>query len=180
MMVCVPGDRNPEPVFQPEPVSVTTGGIEMIGDWIDQVEYPQAPTMTEDEVVSFFEQTTFARLGTINEDGTVHLAPIFFKYQDGQIIMATQAPSRKVRNLERDNKVSVLIDTTDVPFKGALIYGKAELDYENAASKRVAIFERRLSTEDSTTYARRLAEKWRCVIIRITPNKIVSFDYSKA
>jgi general stress protein 26 len=93
--------------------------------------------------------------------------------------MATQDPSRKVRNIKRDNRVSVLIDTTDVPFKGALIYGTAELDYEDVIHKRMAIFQRRLSREDAETYARRLSGKWKCVILRITPTRIASFDYSK-
>jgi hypothetical protein len=152
----------------------------MIGDWIEKVEYPQLPAMTDEELVSFFEETTFARLGTINEDGTIHIAPIFFKYDNGQILMATQDPSRKVRNIKRNNDVTVLIDTTDVPFKGALIYGTAELDYEDVISKRIAIFQRRLSREDAETYAGRLSGKWKCVILRITPVRIASFDYSKA
>jgi len=151
----------------------------MIGDWIDKVEYPQLPAMTDEELVAFFDKAQFARLGTINEDGTIHIAPIFFKYVDGQILMATQDPSRKVRNIKRDNRVSVLIDTTDVPFKGALIYGTAELDYEDVIRKRMAIFQRRLSREDAETYARRLSGKWKCVIVRITPTRIASFDYSK-
>ena len=83
----------------------------MIGDWIDKVEYPQLPAMTDEELVSFLEQAQFSRLGTINEDGTIHIAPIFFKYEDGQILMATQEPSRKIRNIKRNNKVTVLIDT---------------------------------------------------------------------
>lgn len=152
----------------------------MIGDWIEKVEYPQLPAMTDEELVSFLEQAHFARLGTINEDGTIHIAPIFFKYEDGQILMATQDPSRKIRNIKRDNNVTVLIDTTDVPFKGALVYGTAELDYEDVITKRIAIFEKRLSREDAETYARRLSDKWKCVILRITPVRIASFDYSKA
>jgi hypothetical protein len=152
----------------------------MIGDWIDKVEYPQLPAMSGEELEAFFEKALFARLGTINEDGSIHIAPIFFKYDEGQILMATQDPSRKIRNIKRNNHVTVLIDTTDVPFKGALIYGTAELDYENVISKRMAIFERRLSREQAETYARRLSGKWKCVIVRITPLHIASFDYSKA
>jgi hypothetical protein len=151
----------------------------MIGEWIDTVDYPQLPAMTAEELESFFESTTFARLGTQNEDGTIHIAPIFFRYEDGQILMATQDPSRKVRNIKRNNNVSVLIDTTDVPFKGALIYGKAELDYEDVIAKRIIIFERRLSLQEGEEYARRLSDKWPCVIIRITPYHIASFDYAK-
>ena len=51
----------------------------MIGDWIDKVTYPQLPAMNDEELESFFDSTTFARLGTLNEDGSIHLAPIFFK-----------------------------------------------------------------------------------------------------
>lgn len=152
----------------------------MIGDWIDKVEYPQLPAMSDEELLSFFDEAKFARLGTINEDGTIHIAPIFFKYDQGQILMATQDPSRKVRNIRRNPNVTVLIDTTDVPFKGVLVYGTAELDYEDVISKRIAIFGRRLSQDQAETYARRLANKWKCVIIRITPVRIASFDYSKA
>lgn len=152
----------------------------MIGDWIDKVEYPQLPAMTEEELIAFFNQEQFARLGTFNEDGTIHIAPIFFKYVDGQILMATQAPSRKIRNIKRNKNVTVLIDNTTVPFKGALIYGTAELDFEDVIQKRVNIFRRRLSQEDAETYAKRLSSKWQCVIVRITPTHIASFDYSKA
>jgi hypothetical protein len=45
-----------------------------------------------------------------------------------------------------------------------LIYGTAELDYEDVVAKRIGIFERRLSHQDGETYARRLSGKWRCVI----------------
>ena len=75
--------------------------------------------------------------------------------------------------------MTVLIDKTEVPFKGALIYGLAELDYEDVVEKRIEIIKRRLSTQDAETYASRLAAKWKCVIIRITPTHIASFDYSK-
>ena len=154
----------------------------MAGEWIKNVEYPQAPSMTGEEVVSFFEQALFARLGTINEDGTVHMAPVFFKYEDGQILIATQDPSRKIRNIKRNNRVTVLIDTTEVPFRGALVYGTAELDYEDIIPKRVAIFERRPwepSRDDAEEYARRLSDKWKCVIVRVTPERVASFDYTK-
>lgn len=91
--------------------------------------------------------------------------PIFFKYEDGQIVVATLDPSRRIRNIKRNNNVTVRIDTTKVPLKGALITGTAELDCEDVISKRVAMFARRLSREEGETYARRLSNNWRCVIV---------------
>jgi hypothetical protein len=151
----------------------------MVGEWIEQVEYPQAPTMSNQELLSLFNEALFARLGTINDDGTVHIAPVFFKYQDGEILMATQDPSRKIRNIKRDNNVSVLVDISVVPFRAALIYGTARLDYDDVITKRIAIFERTRSREEAEDYARKLSGKWECVIIRVTPQRIASFDYSK-
>jgi len=80
----------------------------MIGDWIDKVEYPQLPSMSNEELLSFLEKAQFARLGTLNEDGTIHIAPIFFKYDEGCLLMASQDPSRKVRNIKRNNNVTSL------------------------------------------------------------------------
>ena len=51
--------------------------------------------------------------------------------------------------------------------------------YDVIAKKSFSIFERRLCHEDAETYARRLANKSPCAIIRITPTRIVSFDYAK-
>lgn len=154
----------------------------MAGEWIDKVEYPQAPYMNEEEIISLFDETIFARLATTNEDGTIHIAPVYFKYEDGQILIGTQDPSRKIRNIKRNNNVSVLIDVTDVPFRGALVYGTAELDYEDIIPKRIAIFQRRPwepSREDAEEYARKLTDKWKGVIVRVTPERVVTFDYSK-
>jgi nitroimidazol reductase NimA-like FMN-containing flavoprotein (pyridoxamine 5'-phosphate oxidase superfamily) len=151
----------------------------MVGEWVETVNYPQAPGMSEDEVQSLFEQALFARLGTHNKDGTIHIAPVFFKYQDGEIWIATQDPSLKIRNIKRSSKVSVLVDISDVPFKAALVYGRAVLDYDDVINKRIKIFKRTRTRAEAEDYARKLSSKWKCVIVRIKPTKIVSFDYSK-
>jgi nitroimidazol reductase NimA-like FMN-containing flavoprotein (pyridoxamine 5'-phosphate oxidase superfamily) len=141
--------------------------------------YPQMPHLMEDGLLSLYEQTIFARLGTINEDGTVHITPIYFIYKDGQIVIATQVRSRKFRNIKRNNKVSILIDVTEPEYQGALVYGEAEFDYVDVIKKRVEIFMRFNSREDAQESAEWLSDKWECVIVRITPTRIVSFDYSQ-
>lgn len=151
----------------------------MVGEWVEKVSYPQAPAMTPKELASFYDEALFARLGTFNQDGSIHITPVFFKYQDGQILIATQEPSRKIRNIKHQNNVTILIDISEVPFRGALIYGNAELDYEDVLSKRVAIFERTRSREEAETYAHRLIDRWKSVIVRVTPLHVVSYDYSK-
>jgi len=144
-----------------------------------KTKHPQMPPLSEDGLLTLFEQTHFARLGTINEDGTAHISPIYFRYLDDQIIMGTQVKSRKVKNILRDKKVSILIDVTEPVYQGALIYGEAELDYEDVLSKRLKIFERFQSIEDASEFLEWLSSKWDGVIIRVKPKDIVSFDYSQ-
>ena len=150
----------------------------MVAEWIDHTNYPQAPAMDETRLMGLFEETEFARLGTINEDGTVHMTPIYFLYAEGQIVMASQEPSRKIRNIKRNNQVTVLIDVTEPVYRGALIYGTAELSYDNIIEQRIAIFNRTRSRNIGEAYARKLQAKWDCVIIRVTPERIATFDYS--
>ena len=147
--------------------------------WPEDFKYPQLPPLTEEEVTAFLNQAVFARLGTLNEDGTIHMTPILFKYEAGQILMPTQDVSRKIKNIKRDKHVSVLIDTTAFPFKGVLIYGTAELDYDQVVEQRTAVFERTRSHEEAQAYAEQLSDCWQCVIIRVTPTRIVSFDYTE-
>ena len=143
--------------------------------------YPQVPGMTEAELNEFLDKPGLvARLSTINPDGTPHTMPIWYEWRDGEIHVSTQVIQRKVKNMQRDPRVTVLIDTADFPYKGAMIYGEATFDYDDAMTKRISIFERyfgdRAAAED---YARKLADKWQPVIVRIKPTKIISFDYTK-
>jgi general stress protein 26 len=104
--------------------------------------YPQMPPMTDQEIEDFLDQAPIARLCSHNPDGTIHIAPLVFKYDNGEILLGTQKMSRKVRNIQYDSAVSVLIDTQTRPHKAVLIYGRAELDEQEVISKRVAIFEK--------------------------------------
>lgn len=147
--------------------------------WPESYEYPQKPPLTEEEMASFLEEMLFCRLGTLNEDGTIHITPVYFRYDDGQIIIATQDISRKVTNIKRNHNVTVLVDVTPWPYKGVLIYGTAELDYDDVVEKRITIFEKDRSYEEARRYAQQLSNTWKCVIVRVTPTNIVTFDYTK-
>ncbi len=141
--------------------------------------YPQSPAMTAEEVATFLQEMLIARLGTHNPDGTIHMAPVWFKYEAGEIWIGTQAISRKARNIDGNNRVTVLIDDQEPPYKGVMIYGTTVLDNEQAVNKRVTIFSRYMSPERAEKMAIGLAKQFEPVIIRIQPERIVSYDYAK-
>jgi nitroimidazol reductase NimA-like FMN-containing flavoprotein (pyridoxamine 5'-phosphate oxidase superfamily) len=141
--------------------------------------YPQMPPFTQEAMEDFLHQHAIARLGTINEDGTIHITPIYVKYDNGEFILGTQSASRRVRNIQRNPAVTLLIDVTTPVFMAVLAYGKAELDYEDVVQKRTTIFEQFGDHEQAVQSAEGLCNMWPSVIIRMKPDRYVSFDYSE-
>ncbi len=143
-------------------------------------DYPQMPPLTPEEIRTFLSKPLLAKISTLNKDGSIHIAPLLFGYDDGDILLGTQDITRKVYNIKRNPNVTVLVDEPGPPPKAVIIYGKATLDYDNVIEKRVAIFEKYgRSHEQALTFTQALANKWEPVIIRIKPDRIVSFDYAK-
>lgn len=140
--------------------------------------YPQAPPMTDDQVAAFLAGARIARLASHNPDGSIHLAPAWFLYDGGSILIGTQSISRKARNVAADPRVTVLVDKEAPPFKGVIIYGDAILDRENAIAGRVQIFARYMPVEQAQQMANSLAQQFEPVIIRVRPKHIISYDYA--
>ncbi len=144
------------------------------------LDYPQMPPLTQEEIEIFLCQPLIAKLGTLNEDGTIHMAPVIFKYENGEFIIGTADANRRVRNIMRNPAVSLLIDDPAPPFKAVLVYGKAELDHNDVLQKRIKIFEKYNPKEQAARMAEGFCAKWASVIIHVKPDRMVSFDYSKA
>ncbi len=128
---------------------------------------------------TFLSQAPVATLCTHNKDGSIHATPIWFKYDKGQLLFGTQDDSRRIKNIKQNKDVTVLVDDRNAPYKGVVLYGKAELDYNDAIPKRVAIFEKYMPKANAEGLAQTLGKLRKPVVIRVTPSKVVSYDYAK-
>jgi PPOX class probable F420-dependent enzyme len=135
--------------------------------------------MTDEEVEAYLAQPLIAKLSTHNKDGTIHTVPIWFKYQNREILLGTQEITQKVKNIKRDPRVTVLVDTTEPRLKGVIMYGTAEIDHNGVIPTRISIFEKYMDPDRAPRLADRLASTWQPVVVRIKPDRIISFDYSK-
>lgn len=144
-------------------------------------EYPQASAMSPEEIETFLKEPRVATIATHNPDGTIHLAPVWFKYSHGtnEILFGTQDVSRKIRNIKQNNNVSVQVSLDQMPAKVVLIYGTATLDYEDIIEKRVDIFLNYTDEASARRNAESYAQKYKPVVARIKIGKVVSFDYAK-
>ena len=85
-----------------------------------------------------------------------------------------------MKNIQRHNRVTILIDSSEPEIQSVMAYGEAALDYEQVIEKRVKILRRYYSSPtEAQVFAERLAKAWKTVIIRVKPTKLVSVDYSK-
>jgi PPOX class probable F420-dependent enzyme len=84
--------------------------------------------MSDDEVTAFLEGARKLQLATINPDGTPHLVTMFYGLDEGRIAFWTYAKAQKTRNLERDPRVSCLVETGENydELRGVLLYGQAK------------------------------------------------------
>jgi nitroimidazol reductase NimA-like FMN-containing flavoprotein (pyridoxamine 5'-phosphate oxidase superfamily) len=139
----------------------------------------QEPPLTHEEVEDLLVRQPIATLCTQNSDGTIHAAPIWYKYSRGELVFGTQQDSRRVKNIKRNQNVTVVVDERQVPYKGVIIYGKAKLDFDDVISKRVNIFEKYMPKANAEGLAQGLAKLRKLVVIRVIPGKMVSYDYAK-
>jgi PPOX class probable F420-dependent enzyme len=155
------------------------GYTPMNADSVNSATYPQAPALNDTELEELLTTADIARIATMNTDGTVHLAPMWFRYDAPDILLGTQAVTRKVRNLERNPNVTVLVDVATPTFVGAVMYGRAHVERDHAEARRVDIFDRFMDHDTAQGFAAQLAAKWEPVIIRFHPERVVTFDYRK-
>src|SRR5690349_21123598 len=62
-----------------------------------------------DNVRAFLEEVRFATIATTNRDGSPHQTALWYALRGDTIVMNTGTASKKVRNLKRDNRASVLV-----------------------------------------------------------------------
>ncbi len=62
-----------------------------------------------ENVRAFLEQTHFATIGTTNRNGPPHQTALWYLVRGDTVLMNTASRSKKVRNLKRDARASVLV-----------------------------------------------------------------------
>jgi PPOX class probable F420-dependent enzyme len=87
-------------------------------------------------------------LATIDPDGAIHAIPLWYAPDGEGIVFATGSGSRKVRNLRRDPRATLVLHDSRPGFEvcGASIRGHVELVEGDAATPLVELVHRRYVT----------------------------------
>lgn len=144
-----------------------------------------AVKMTEQEVKDFLAEHMKVQVATIGPDGSPHLSTLFYDMFDGKIGFWTYGKSQKIKNLQRDPRVSCLIEDGEDYFelRGVSISGTAEVitDKDQIREIGTAVATRMVNGNDLGDFGRATVEKQvqkRYAVI-IIPTKVATWDHRK-
>jgi len=144
--------------------------------------------MDDQEVADLLEDNLKVQVASIGRDGAPHLSTLFYVVRDGCIAFWTYAASQKIRNLERDPRVSALVeDGTDYfELRGVSITGKAEIlrDHDSIFEIGSAVAVRMVGAttlDDLGELGRSMVEKQatKRVAVVIRPDHVATWDHRK-
>jgi nitroimidazol reductase NimA-like FMN-containing flavoprotein (pyridoxamine 5'-phosphate oxidase superfamily) len=93
------------------------------------------PILSSAEIDDLLSMTLIANLATLDQDGGIHLLPMWFLRVGNDICIPTSSHTHKYRNLRARPSASVMIDVSraGLHLKGVLIRGRVELVYGEEA-----------------------------------------------
>ncbi len=140
--------------------------------------------MTDQEMATFIEEQKSLQVATIGKDGMPHLSTLWFAHVDGSFVFETYTKSQKIKNLERDARITVLLEdgVTYDALRGVMIQGRAELvtDHDRVFPLALQVMKRNQPTvpvEMLEQMAQQMAAKRTAVVVHA--DKTVSWDHNK-
>jgi hypothetical protein len=142
--------------------------------------------MSEEELAAFLDEQRVVQVCTSGPHDRPHLMPLWYVVEDAPVLRSwTYAASQKAKNLERDPRATLGIDS-GVQYhelRGVMFECDVELerDAERVAEYGISIFKRYGDGSELSDEARELvlqqAEKR--VGLRFVPSRTVSWDHGK-
>ena len=146
-------------------------------------------TMSEDEVRRFIESKKTMTIVSNGPGGFPHPMPMWFaRDPDGSIRMATYRTSQKIKNIQRDPRVSLLCEsgTEYAELRGVVIHGHAELvdDFALVCDTLLRAGGRGEGLPKDPAAAKSIQEAMRKnaekrFVIRVKPERVISWDHAK-
>ena len=150
-----------------------------------------AIALSTQEIRTLMETERVVQVASINPDGTPHLAPMWFIFgDDDSISFTTYGRSQKIKNLERDSRVTLLAEAGHEynEIIGVSIDGTAEVIRE---PKQTANIMKLIGLKHSDQMTNRTIDSnsdsdeelppaaYKRVVVKITPKRYRSWDHGK-
>lgn len=113
----------------------------------------------------------FGKFASVKKDGSPHVTPIWYIYEDGKLLVNMTKQRVKYKNITRDQRVSFLIDD-GYPY--VIVFGKARIATERDPLKDIETLAIRYTgEEEGRKRSREYFWKQDRVSVEIIPEKIL-------
>ncbi len=139
--------------------------------------------MTDAEVDAYLAGRHTMNVASFNHDGTIHLVAMWYAVLDGAPVFWTFGKSQKIRNLQRDPRITALVETGEeyAELRGAELVGQGQIVTDPAEVQRLGwIIANKYQgplTEEARPFVEQVGAKRFAVRIQI--DRIVTWDHSK-
>jgi PPOX class probable F420-dependent enzyme len=111
-------------------------------------------------------------ISTLRPDGHPITSATWYGFIGDAIVVSTPAARNKARNVRQDPRVSFLVDTKEMPYRGVAIEGQAEVVPDADGAIIAAIVTRYLGPDAAAQMLARLDDRGERVILRIHPERV--------
>ncbi len=115
---------------------------------------------------------------SIQRDGKGPLAlPVWYQYEDGEVIISIDGNSAKAKLLRRYGRASMTVQTETPPYRYVMVEGPVTVAHEARDGLPLAV--RYLGDEIGEWYAKQNPPTENSVIARLAPEHWLTTDYGK-
>ncbi|MCT4354348.1 PPOX class F420-dependent oxidoreductase [Streptomyces sp. Je 1-79] len=129
-------------------------------------------TTLNSAVRALLDDTNPAILGTVHPDGSPQSSVVWVARDGDDLLISSQAGRRKIRNIEADPRVSLIVYDREDPQLYAEIRGTATVTEDAGRALAVAIEEQYEGPGSGQGYLELPPEVVR-VVVRVTPTKVL-------
>ncbi len=137
--------------------------------------------MSESEVAAFLDEQRVVVCATNGVRGWPHLMPLWYVVREGEIWAWTYAKSQKAKNLERDPRATLQLETGERydELRGVMIEAETAIhrELEMVAALGTEIYQRYTGHSDVEEMIRAQAPKR--IALQFIPVRVASWDHRK-
>jgi len=135
--------------------------------------------MSPQEMESFLSEKNLARVATVRPDNSPHVTPVWYLWENNELLIPIVKGSVKESNIRRNNKVAVAIDSDTSPHRAVIIEGTATIEGELGREIERRFHQKYIKPEDIERYTEYAHATYRTLLVRMRPQRITSWDYSR-
>ncbi|MFC7261611.1 PPOX class F420-dependent oxidoreductase [Streptomyces lutosisoli] len=129
------------------------------------------PASFDDSVRALLDGKNFASVATLGPGGAPQNSVVWIKREGDTVLFSSTAGRQKVRNLQRDPRISLSVFDLDNPYTSVEIRGTAEILPDDAKRLPYELSHKYLGIDPPAEKDDEVR-----VIIRVVPRKIVGFS----